>query len=390
MQHLNRRGMIGTGLALAATPALAKDPRITFTVPDGATDCHHHIYDPRFPYNPNAVLKPPYATVSDYRVLQKKLGTSRNVMVQPSTYGTDNSCVLDVLAQLGENCRAVCVVNSKVNDDELKKLNAAGVRGVRVQFGLGNPVGADEVMPLAGRIAAMGWHIQCNMAPDQLVKMTPLLLSLPVPVIIDHLGRAVDDKGPQYVAVRKLLDSGHGWVKLSGAYLYGGGTPPDYAGASSRPRAISRPRRSVVCGAATGRTPTPPRSSILWRCLMMWCCSTCWPSGRRTRSCAIASWWRIRRRFMASIRQNGPRQTDAGVRSGTIPACPALNSDGAAELGQDISCVNFFWVWRPLWIACDFTPTAMRSHCRRLHQPRPRNADSGPALYLGWPALLLL
>jgi predicted TIM-barrel fold metal-dependent hydrolase len=238
MQHLHRRGVIGAGLslatsgALATSPAVAKDPRVTFAVPDGAADCHHHIYDPRFPYNPNAVLKPPYATVSDYLALQKKLGSSRNVMVQPSTYGTDNACVLDVLAQLGENCRAVCVVNSKVGNDELKKLNAAGVRGVRVQFGLGNPVAADEVMPLAKRIAPMGWHIQCNTPADQLVQMMPLLLSLPVPVIIDHLGRAVDDKCPQYEAVRKLLASGHGWVKLSGAYLYGGGTPPDYAGAS--------------------------------------------------------------------------------------------------------------------------------------------------------------
>jgi len=245
--QFDRRGLIGAGLALAATPALAKDSRVTFALPDGATDCHHHIYDPRFPYNPNAVLKPPYATVSDYRALQKKIGTSRNVMVQPSTYGTDNSCVLDVLAQMGDNCRAVCVVNSKVTDNELRKLNAAGVRGVRIQFGLGNPVGADEVMPLAKRIAAMGWHIQCNMPPDQLVEMTPLLLSLPVPVIIDHLGRAVDDKGPQFVAVRKLLDSGHGWVKLSGAYLYGGGVPPDYAGASLAAKAYLKgaPERCV-------------------------------------------------------------------------------------------------------------------------------------------------
>ncbi len=214
---------------MAATPAFAK---VGFQVPDGATDCHHHIYDPRFPYNPNAVLKPPYATVTDYRALQKKLGTSRNVMVQPSTYGTNNDCVLDVLTQLGENCRAVCVVNSKVTDAELKKLHAAGVRGVRVQFGLGNPVSAEEVVPLAKRIAAMGWHIQCNMPPEQLVQMESLLLSLPVPVIIDHLGRAVDAKGPQYVTVRKLLDSGHGWVKVSGAYLYGGGPAPHYAGAS--------------------------------------------------------------------------------------------------------------------------------------------------------------
>ena len=234
-------------MAIAATPALAKDPRVTFAVPDGATDCHHHIYDPRFAYNPNAVLKPPFATVTDYKALQKKLGTSRNVMVQPSTYGTDNRCVLDVLKQLGENARAVCVVNSKVTDAELKQLNAAGVRGVRVQFGLGNPVSAEEVTPLAKRIAPMGWHIQCNMPPEQLVQMESLLLGLPVPVIIDHLGRAVDAKGPQYVTVRKLLDSGHGWVKLSGAYLYGGGNPPHYTGASEAARGYLKaaPQRCV-------------------------------------------------------------------------------------------------------------------------------------------------
>jgi predicted TIM-barrel fold metal-dependent hydrolase len=247
MDHLDRRTVVGGGLAMAATPVFAKDARVSFPVPDGATDCHHHIYDPRFPYNPNAVLKPPFATATDYKALQKKLGTSRNVMVQPSTYGTNNDCVLDVLAQLGENCRAVCVVNSKVTDAELKKLHAAGVRGVRVQFGLGNPVSAEEVVPLAKRIAAMGWHIQCNMPPEQLVQMEPLLLSLPVPVIIDHLGRAVDAKGPQYVTVRKLLDSGHGWVKLSGAYLYGGGTPPHYAGASEAARGYLKaaPERCV-------------------------------------------------------------------------------------------------------------------------------------------------
>ena len=101
----NRRNVIAGSLALAATPALAKDPKINFTVPDGACDSHHHIYDPRFAFNPTAVLKPPYATVSDYRALQKRLGTSRNVMVQPSTYGTDNRCLLDVLAQMGENAR---------------------------------------------------------------------------------------------------------------------------------------------------------------------------------------------------------------------------------------------------------------------------------------------
>ena len=154
MDNLNRRAVVGAGLALASTPAFAKDPRVSFAVPDGACDSHHHIYDPRFAYQPNAVLKPPYATVADYRALQKKIGTSRNVMVQPSTYGTDNSCLLDVLAQMGDNARAVCVVNSSVTDAELKKLHAAGTRGVRIQFGLGNPVAAEEVMPRPERLVA--------------------------------------------------------------------------------------------------------------------------------------------------------------------------------------------------------------------------------------------
>src|SRR3569833_29749 len=229
---MNRRDVIATAAALAATPALAQDPKVSFKVPDGACDSHHHIYDPRFAYQPNAVLKPPYATVQDYRVLQKRINTNRNVMVQPSTYGTDNSCLLDVLAQLGDNARAVCVVNVSVTDAELKKLHAAGTRGVRIQFGLGNPVAAEEGMPLAKRIAAMGWHIQTNMPGEQLVQMESLLLSLQCPVIIDHLGRATEVGQPQYDTVRRLLQSGHGWVKESGAYLYGGGAAPDYAGAT--------------------------------------------------------------------------------------------------------------------------------------------------------------
>lgn len=251
MDNPDRRAVMGAGLVLAGSvisgPALAKDAKIAFAVPDGACDCHHHIYDPRFAFNPKAVLKPPFATVADYRRLQKRLGTSRNVMVQPSTYGTDNSCVLDVLKQMGGGARAVCVVNSRVTDAELKRLDAAGVRGVRVQFGLGNPVSADEVMPLARRIAPLGWHIQVNMPPEQLVAMEKLLLSLPVPVIVDHLGRAVDDKNPQFDTVRRLLASGHGWVKLSGAYLYGGGGAPDYAGAGAAARGYLKaaPERCV-------------------------------------------------------------------------------------------------------------------------------------------------
>ncbi|HVV27407.1 MAG TPA: amidohydrolase family protein [Rhizomicrobium sp.] len=219
---MDRRALLGAGAALAATSAFAADAKFSgraFKVPDGACDCHHHIYDPRWSYIPGAALTPPPAPVADYRKVQHRLGTSRDVVVQPSSYGTDNRCLLDVLKQLGDGCRGVCVVNSRVSDAALKALHAAGVRGLRIQFGLGNPVSADEVRPLARRIHELGWHIQINMPPEQLTQMEPVLRALPVPVMIDHLGRATASNQPQYAAVRRLLDGGRCWVKLSGATL---------------------------------------------------------------------------------------------------------------------------------------------------------------------------
>ena len=107
-------------------------------VSPNACDCHMHIYDSRFPVAPTATLRPPDASVNDYRLLQKRIGTMRNVVVQPSTYGTDNRCTLDAVAQIGPTARAVAVVDTTVSDAELQRLAALGVRGIR--FNLVRPV----------------------------------------------------------------------------------------------------------------------------------------------------------------------------------------------------------------------------------------------------------
>src|SRR5262245_40847584 len=85
-----------------------------------ATDCHHHIYVARYPVDPRATLRPADALVDDYRAFQKRIGTTRNVLVQPSTYGTDNRCHLDALAAFGPSARMVAVVDDKVSTEELK------------------------------------------------------------------------------------------------------------------------------------------------------------------------------------------------------------------------------------------------------------------------------
>src|SRR5262245_42298683 len=102
--------------------------------PTNATDCHHHIYNSRFPVDPKATLRPPDALVEDYRALQRRLGTTRNVIVQPSTYGVDNRAQLEALAAFGRNARMVAVVNDAVSTDELKRMHAAGGRGIGFNF----------------------------------------------------------------------------------------------------------------------------------------------------------------------------------------------------------------------------------------------------------------
>src|SRR6266699_5008169 len=87
-----------------ASPAKLKAPA-------NACDCHHHIYEAQYKVDPRSTLRPGDATVDDYRALQKRIGTSRNVIVQPSTYGTENAPTLDALVAFGPSARAVVVVD---------------------------------------------------------------------------------------------------------------------------------------------------------------------------------------------------------------------------------------------------------------------------------------
>ncbi len=203
-------------------------------LPPLACDSHMHIFDPRFAPSPHWKRTPPDAPVAAYRRLQQRLGTQRTVVVTPSTYGTDNACTLDALDQLGDGARGVAVVAQDVGDAELDRLPARRVRGLRVNFV--TPQSWGETTPqmlatLARKAARLPlWHIQVFMHPEQIVALESVLAALPVPLVIDHLGRIDPDGGPSadgYGALRRLLDGGNTWVKLSGAYMRS--TAPAYA-----------------------------------------------------------------------------------------------------------------------------------------------------------------
>ena len=166
-------------------------------MPDPSCDCHMHIYDDRFPAAPNATLRPPNATVDDYRSLQARLGTTRTVVVTPSTYGTDNRCMLDALGRFGANARGIAVLDTTVTNAELNRLAEAGVRGIRFNMAVGSVTTIEMIEPLAKRVNDFGWHIQVNMPPDQLVVNESLLLRLPTPIVFDHMARVPVEMSPQ-------------------------------------------------------------------------------------------------------------------------------------------------------------------------------------------------
>jgi D-galactarolactone isomerase len=203
--------------------------------PANSCDCHMHIYDARFPVDPRATLRPADALPDDYRLFQKRIGTTRNVVVQPSTYGTDNRVTLDAMAKIGKTARGVAVVDTSVTDAELKRFADLGVKGIRFNLVQAGATTVEMIEPLSTRVNALGWHVQIHMLGDQIVKIEDLLNKLASPIVFDHLGRLPQPTGvdhPAFGVIRKLIDKGRTWVKVSGAYHDTKVGPPSYADAS--------------------------------------------------------------------------------------------------------------------------------------------------------------
>ena len=204
-------------------------------VPANACDCHMHIYDgERFPPPRPEARMQPNARVQEYRLFQQRIGTSRVVVVQPAANHIDNAVTLDALAQLGTQARGIAVVHPTVTDVELKAMQANGVRGIRfTQFDSKTAATTvDMIEPLAKRAEPLGLHVQIHLRGDQIVGAADLLQRLPGTIVFDHLGRlsqaGIDD--PAFGVIRRMLDKGNTWMKLSGAYMFDG--PPRYAKAA--------------------------------------------------------------------------------------------------------------------------------------------------------------
>ncbi len=191
----------------------ASPAKPSFTPPPGAVDAHCHVFGPmdRFPFSPKAKYLPEDAGPEKLFALRNYLGFSRNVIVQASCHGTDNAATLHAIAKSDGMARGVAVVDSGIDKAQLEALHDGGIRGIRFNFlkRLVDNAPKDKFLEVARRLPA-GWHIVMYFEADILEELRPFIDALPVPIVVDHMGRpdvTQGPDGPDMRAFRSLLES---------------------------------------------------------------------------------------------------------------------------------------------------------------------------------------
>ncbi len=206
----------------------------SYRPPAGACDAHCHIFGPadRYPYAADRTYTPPDAPLSRFRELQSVLGLSRAVLVNASCHGRDNRVIADAIAQSGGRYRGVANADDSFSEREFESLHAQGFRGVRFNFvkHLGGVPDMGEFERVLARIRPLNWHVDLHFDAADLVGFDSMLRRLPLPFIIDHMGRVPTAHGLEQAPFRQLLQLASSnercWVKISGAERISSAGPP--------------------------------------------------------------------------------------------------------------------------------------------------------------------
>ncbi|CAB4910173.1 MAG: amidohydrolase family protein [Actinobacteria bacterium] len=215
------------------TPAFVKDAdwldwhpnpsKPKFVVPAGAVDAHCHVFGPGdiFPFAPERKYTPCDASWGQLFALRDFLGFEKNVVVQATCHGSDNSALLDVLERAQGKARGVVTVKPDIAVAELERMHALGVRGVRFNYvkRLVDPKPDDYYRGIIEKIRPLGWHVVLYFEPSDLEEKKEFFNSLNIPLVIDHMGRPDVTKPVEGPEFEMFLDFMRGnpkiWCKVS-------------------------------------------------------------------------------------------------------------------------------------------------------------------------------
>ncbi len=195
-----------------------------FIAPPGSCDSHCHVFGPAavFPYAPDRSYTPTDAPKEALAALHADLGIDRAVIVQASCHGTDNRAMMDAIASRPDQYRGVAIIDDSFGDKELQQLHDGGVRGVRFNFvrHLGGAPDKHIFDRVIDRVSGRGWHVVLHLDASDIVPLSQMIANLPLPFIIDHMGRIDTSLGieqPAFQSLIQLCRNDSCWVKVCGA-----------------------------------------------------------------------------------------------------------------------------------------------------------------------------
>jgi len=195
-----------------------------FKLPPGSCDAHCHVFGPddKFPYAPGRRYTPADAPKEMLRALHDHLGVERAVIVQASCHGSDNAAMLDCIASGSKRYRGVAIVNDTFSDADFDALHAGGVRGVRFNFvkHLGGAPDMAVFNRVIDRVKGRGWHVVLHLDAPDIAPLSEMIRKLPLPFVIDHMGRVPGKHGvdqPPLKALLELAKLENCWIKVCGA-----------------------------------------------------------------------------------------------------------------------------------------------------------------------------
>jgi predicted TIM-barrel fold metal-dependent hydrolase len=191
-------------------------------------DCHFHVFDAGVA-TAQARYVPQYAApLSQWHALAEPCGVGRGVLVQTSFLGVDNSRLLRELAAHPDRLRGVAVLAPDTDPQSLPALDAAGVRGLRLNLAhTSHYIGAwRQARTLWDAMLALGWHLELH---TDVGALADVLHGLPaaLPLVLDHMGKPgkVSSTDPAIAAAVRRSRQSPVHVKLSGAYRLEGRDP---------------------------------------------------------------------------------------------------------------------------------------------------------------------
>ncbi len=204
-----------------------------FKPPPLACDAHCHVFGPsaKFPYDPKAAYQPQDAPLEDLQGLHARLGLERAVIVHASCHGADMRVTLDAIARSGGRYRGTAIIDESYTQKDFERMHEGGIRAVRFNFvrHLGGRPEMGFFKKTVERVRAMGWHLILHLDAQDIVELQAMLDALPVPFVIDHMGRVKASDGLEQAPFRALLGlmkNLNAWVKICGAERVSTKGPP--------------------------------------------------------------------------------------------------------------------------------------------------------------------